>query len=177
VFAVMPSLVALQILHVMFVHSMPMILRALLVIVLISSVALSIIAIDQLIPPRIEIDPDSLTSVRVFGRQKWTWRDIQKVSIVSAKGTLSDSLVRSSVGRVGVGLLLKSAAETRDGESEADALLISGSVDEVDKLQMIVEIVERAQKRAMGGNMVTQRRIAPSGVKAAGEFRRPRKLA
>lgn len=135
-------LLIVQSLTVLLVQSLNLTLTALVFVNFVCGLWLLLVCAEQLRPTSLKLDAAGLTCQRLVTHKTYLWDDVAALKLVAA-GVVSDAPRSDNRGRVGVGLVLRTA--TRDASvTPAPAVVLIGADPQF--AEKLLEIMEHVQK-------------------------------
>lgn len=168
VFAGLPCVVAVQVLVVLVMQSLPLPLMGLLVAVVASCIALAVLVVDQFLPVKMTLADDGLRVERTWGSAVYPWHTVDGAKVVGATGTLGDNPTQSVNQRFGLGLFLRiaGAEKERDKDDNADVILYAADNDEAASLIRMCDHINAFRARLGGPQKTVHRKFGGTPAKA-----------
>ena len=139
VVATMGLLLVIQIIIVFATRSLALPLIGLLTVAGGSAAWLGLIALESIMPTKVEMDKDGITVSRLLSTTKFDWLDVATTKLVPSGGMLSDDPKAEASGRLAVGLFLKSRKTPRLHALDADYVIYGASEDHISNLLKLVD--------------------------------------
>ncbi len=146
-FLIVPTLIVAMTVFNIMTMKLPIPLIGLLVVVVACCFVWIKSALSELGDLKIEGTPQELRIAGLLGSTSYAWSFIDEIKLVNPGASMSDT-GRNDEGRIGIGLFMRlPPGKTRPADAKPDAILMSGSREEAEKVMDAADRILAYQRK------------------------------